>query len=920
MLSSNKRHIIIILLLIPLLLNYGKLSAQSNPFFNVSYSDSVETEPGSSFVYNNVTITNTYSTPLTILTEIQNPQGWNLVNMVQDAIELKPGESYFIPLTYARTPQALAEWTPVSMNFRIQNKADVFAYKFYLIAKPRDRYISRINTREITLSAYQPEVSFKVFIKNTGNMVQKYNLDIRNRVLASGTNIPISLKPGEDTNYICTLKISKQQWQNLRTAETRVNIANQNWLTESYSIVIRKASSNYKAHESQYKTFPLSVFGGVANFGNQLSAYAGFDATFQINDYSNLNVMYTSPPIGAGATKLPPNFAITYNYKRLQIYTGIMGAVGAFTANGLGGRVTYRLKDEDFVSISGIKGSAKLVQGNSDLVSGTAHYSLFNKKIKIVNDVYADFDHDRHINSYICNNMFNIIRTKSLMVSLSGGVGMTHYKDSLIAKNDVIGYTGGYNVIFSKRNFQVGLMDIYTDDKYPGNLQGYNSANNFAKVLFKKSYLGVFYNYNHVLNIQRDTTFNSNIVIYNTKAYGLNTGWNHKRTSVDISTGIIDQTGFTGSLPSYNYVSLSYLYTKDRDNNLTINSFYGASDLTKKNNAYTGNQPYLWIERAVLNIKYGGLLLGYSQAPANTAINQLGSPSLINSDNAKIVETYNVSPFVRHKFMHDQLICQLQYNYMKSDITSFQNINSITTYSNRDKGFDVALGVYMPINSSGGLSANLSFRKNFDVPIITKKAYYNFKIVLFVDENANGKYDVGEQLIKNAEVNISGNSLLTDDSGSIQYINIEKGVYQMDFSNVRGLRGFVPKAGLRQILVINHDEVQFIAFKRSRYVYGTLDIHYAYNKKTVNLENFKVTAVDSDGNVFNTMTDGNGDYYLNLPANKYTISLNPEAFDDTYKPLEIKYSVDLIEHEEANVVFKIMQKRRELNVKQVELK
>lgn len=82
------------------------------------------------------------------------------------------------------------------------------------------------------------------------------------------------------------------------------------------------------------------------------------------------------------------------------------------------------------------------------------------------------------------------------------------------------------------------------------------------------------------------------------------------------------------------------------------------------------------------------------------------------------------------------------------------------------------------------------------------------------------------------------------------------------------------------------------------------------SKKSITNDRIRIFATDSKGVKYSTLTDGDGEFYIDLPESDYTISVNPEVFDDTFRPVQMSYNVDLSNKEEAQVVFEIKQKNR----------
>ena len=148
----------------------NKLSAQTSPYYSVHYSDSVQKEPNSEFVYNTVTITNTFGRTMVLFVTINGADGWRLLSDNQVTVELHPNESYDLPLAYSKTPSSLASWTKATIQVQIKNDPTISNYSFYLKAKARANFLTKANMNDIVLSSYQDSIGVKLYVKNTGNI------------------------------------------------------------------------------------------------------------------------------------------------------------------------------------------------------------------------------------------------------------------------------------------------------------------------------------------------------------------------------------------------------------------------------------------------------------------------------------------------------------------------------------------------------------------------------------------------------------------------------------------------------------------------------------------------------------------------------------------------------------------------------
>jgi hypothetical protein len=81
------------------------------------------------------------------------------------------------------------------------------------------------------------------------------------------------------------------------------------------------------------------------------------------------------------------------------------------------------------------------------------------------------------------------------------------------------------------------------------------------------------------------------------------------------------------------------------------------------------------------------------------------------------------------------------------------------------------------------------------------------------------------------------------------------------------------------------------------------------------LDGIRITAIASNGVVYNTLTNDNGEYSFNLPAGNYIVNVNQAVFDDKFRMSEPSKPADLINNHHLKLQFEIRQKTRLINIK-----
>jgi hypothetical protein len=87
-----------------------------------------------------------------------------------------------------------------------------------------------------------------------------------------------------------------------------------------------------------------------------------------------------------------------------------------------------------------------------------------------------------------------------------------------------------------------------------------------------------------------------------------------------------------------------------------------------------------------------------------------------------------------------------------------------------------------------------------------------------------------------------------------------------------------------------------------------------YSTFKMDLSQILVKAIDSTGREFAALTNENGDYFINVPAGQYTVTLNPEAFTDSIRPVTLYQQIDLRNAVEATINFVLQERRRPMRL------
>jgi hypothetical protein len=278
-----------------------------------------------------------------------------------------------------------------------------------------------------------------------------------------------------------------------------------------------------------------------------------------------------------------------------------------------------------------------------------------------------------------------------------------------------------------------------------------------------------------------------------------------------------------------------------------------------------------------------------------------------------------LSPFVELPWAGKNLFYRFQANYLNEQQTgmSFFLLYNNIQYSSPKTGIDITLTTQVNMSRKEDPLVNLTIRKRLQLPVYKNEASRSFKIVLFIDKDNNGWANEGEECITNARVIVNNDQLLSNSKGEIIFRNTDDKEFIIDFSQIAGLEGWMPKQGFRQVLRPAKDQkVYFFPFTRSHIISGKLVLlRDEQSSLTMPLDGIRIMAVAPDGAIYNTLTNSDGEYFFNLPAGNYIISVNQAVFDDNFRVAEPSKAADLVNNQRLHMQFEIRQKKRVMNVR-----
>lgn len=911
------RGSILLFCLLPLLL--FSLPAQSQLskriYRTALLKDTLIADNNRDFLYNNVNITNLTADSISLLVTIKMPEGWDLTTQKILTVSLPPSQNTILNLRLLPSKSTSANWENVVLEYRLNQGMEALTDTFRVKVQEFTKFKALLLMPSMVLGAYQKDISFPVYVKNTGNVPKKYTITYYNALLNLNYKQPLQLGPSEDTTYKIPLKLSDAQWGLLRKELIKVQVGLEDGETINLMQEISKIGYMLKEHSSAYLDMPLQLETGMTAQGSDdLQYYGALHGRIDLREKERIAFDVRSKTFTQGQFQDNDIYRIEYDSKTWAASAGNIMQLTDFVMDGYGASVSRKWKND--INRVNVYSLLKSRTGDSKLFGADATV-LVKDKVTLYDAITANFDNRKGLYSYLVKQQASAKLTDEISVRVMMGAGLEQSTNNIPGTpKQQVGTSLGYHFDWNSKYFNVTSNVINNSNSYPGVFKGQRSQSHDARAVYNKVFLGGFYDYNlRKQNIYTDTQLISDVFNLKTSSYGAKTGVSFKNTNITFSVGKQrQQQSDTGIAPIYDYrfINLAASVMFGERSYANINSYYGTGALAGMEATTSVD---VMSNQGSLQIYFAGLSARYDIGPYfyHEYLKYLEAPA----EYRRLV----LSPYAELNLFERRLVFRSQMNYNKSlpsgDETS--NVLGNLMYHNYKHGFDFNVTGIVPLHQvtiEPYITASLRVRLN--VPFLPVRKYYQLKLVLFKDENVNGTKDEGEGAIAGQMIALNDNLFVSDERGIVIFKNVEKKSYKADYGYTSKIKGWIPQGGTIQAYTVTGNRTIYVPYKKSKILSGKLNVVLDKNS---NLDfkagNIKVTATSNDSvrASYSTLTDENGEFYFNLPAGIYTVALSEVAFDENFKPTEYAQLADLMINDEKTVYFEIKQKRRAINIR-----
>lgn len=860
------------------------------------------------FYFNSLSLRNTSGRQLNLNIAIEAPCFINFVSEKTQRITVEPGENFVLPIRFSGNSKNTCATGWENIKVKIVDPVNNFLQDVSFAVKPGLTLKWKVQLLQpvVIISDQTTSMVFSFRIENSGNIADKYKISFANEFSVLNYKNLVSLAPGESIVEKVDLKLKDIEIKAIQNKDVTVFFENQ---TGEKKILIQKFSRIESVfHDNMDAWHRLPVTAELNTVGLLKQNPFHFVRIYGNENFSrerSLSFNFQSPSFYMnGQTEPGASPVVEYNTKKITVAAGLLYESNQFIVFGNGLRLRYKKAINDYYEVSYNKSNF------ADIDQGIVRMGKeISKSVLYSNNTILNSDHDAGINAVATVHRFEW-ETKAFKISGETGYGFQHVKNNIIdtsLNGEMIAVSGEKN---SGKLAGIVNLQLYTKS-FPGVYKGYSHYLHDLRWNFKKLNIGTLVELgNQQPFLFIDSSF-ENKFSYLLKNVSLRLGYDGKNMNIITYPGLLMQKQDSLNSPQANMKKLTttIYYTLFKKWQVSLTNNIGSISLPSIKTAGTIFSMYNFLS---VQSKNTGVFIRYDVGP------YYYRDIRDYVDKGTYKKVFQAAPFVNYLFEKINLDTRTQINIIANkpgDDNGVQLLNNLF-WQVPDRGFGLAVNTSFDIKTPANSFINLIVRKQLNVPVVKKKSYKNFRIILFKDANGDGTRSDSELFISNAQIMLENRLLQTNTNGEIEIVNYAGNFLNLDLSTINNLVGWVPSGGIKQKWPISGSKVIYIPFKKARLITGKLVLDKD-EKSTVSfdLASIRITATGRDGTIYSTLTNSDGNFYLNVVEDEYIVGINQNVFDETFKITDPVKNADLVNNRRVDIVFVVRQKRREIIIK-----
>lgn len=906
--------------------------------------------------FNVLKVKNTDASASTFTVDFTAPSGWQIIGDVSREITLAAYDSILIPIRVAVPKEAKGE-VAYSIIGTIKDRAgNVVKNEYCYVKIPKNRDLAvRFVDRYVFLSSTDSKSEFRVALNNRGNQTEQlyFNLEATRGLLFSQSyeqNLAydISLPPFTDTivSFPVLLNVSDNQLSrgvfsvnvNASTQDTafrstvwfkQLSSIQKNTVDETEKALVIDLSAQGLFSDQNKPNYALFMYGDVA-----------------LTETDNVYYYYRNRSSNTRDEFLKYSFSyLGYRNDYLNVRVGDVISVYDLSVYGRG--IDFQ---SNYGSLGFKASAAKNEILNKEQLGSEVSYKVYNAVTLIAGGGYSKDNREKR-EEYLGYGGVLIKPTRNQQVQVRASLSDADYRVINQQRKQAMGLMLGYSLSLKKYVFTF-MGRAYPRD-HIGNLKGRNIADiSMRYTINTKNFVSLFGNYDYYSpRIVTTTSFLPSKYYRNTR---LHLNFQHQHTG-DLSffgeVGIdrfesdnfpaLDPSTYFG-VNSYSAKVGSRISFPTLAVTLSPSATFGYGTVYSYSENYFGvpvsldpnKMRFYQILSALLRGNGWGSMFSYYNGPHTMY------EYFINFYNAKNTRFLRVMPYVDRYIYKDVLQMRLQLSYNNnivagSTYTTFSgNLNYYlpkdwrlyfqTVYSvqNRKETGGEAQSKFATIYFEAGVHKEFNWqqpaRKFYDLNMIFFKDLNGNK---HKDENEPGIRDVLVQLeyvedtIKKKDLHSYNGETLSDQYGVVAFVNIPRGTYKLQYDAVgKDLGAFSKDQDTPYITLVGNTTLE-LPFVEKNKVFGKIVLNRSKLSALgkVDLSNVRISAKDSQGRIYSTLTDAEGYFVLYAPVtDNYNVSVS-NVYYENFDLRQGNYLVHFNGYKQFEVNFVFDEKIRTIN-------
>ena len=895
--------------------------AQDNSGFNTTFSahflnDTAAFELGK-FGFNSLIISNNSAEEVYLRLQIDLPNGWDLLRDPQSTIRLAPFEQQIIPVR-VRMGQKVYGGKVYLVKASLEDMTTGISLlsHFSVSLQQNPEWNARLLQERIFAGEDEGLPNFSFVISNSGNkaLLFDFTLESELRLTLPSEGNQFILAPGEDS--VVTIGIRSRMLNQTRD-KIRIEISSGIKVVRlDQEILI--ISNTVKIHDkNRFLANSYFQLGAI----NALRPHFSFftDLRTEVNfDKGRFLKLRARTFVNRGNVSLQnSNYTLQYETSNAGITLGSLHDFVYSQINGFGFRSNLKTNRQRFelFGVESIWHEGVDVGFRHDLKSGK------NTNLHAEALYTRDLDNGMDYALAVENFKWNIDNKTTLQ--LKGGGSLS--KLNSVDKN-FNGYTVGYSFVSRKRAYSVNSYFNKSSGWFPGMNRGTESHNHdllLYKGVFGLGAYGFLMTRKPVLFTNSFTSYKE-VLFSRNYEYGVQTQVRAGRSNFLLKAGVpylyqkslgtnLEETIINPEIHGKK-ISLDYRFNSSKYTQQYLLS-YEVNSLSEVGGSVVN-------DFESINLQMRGKLqsLGYQVRLQKGPTYFFDYLFFIRTGTPVFRQQYSMF-WASRSDKNVRLNLAANYSEMKGALFNSLYLTSDLEFDIPSRDFNFRLSVNGNILGTNEVPlVSVALIKKFTSAVPFFKKYSTLTIKLFKDKNSNRVWDDGEEPVRNASVNVDGYYLRTNRSGETRLVNADRKTYWLDFKSVNNQIGWRAEKLLSDSINLSQDKEIILPFFTSKTITGEVTYSSAKytNNSKVELNGITVTAVNTAGEKFTTITDSDGKFHFNIPPGEYQVSVDNAVTGSRFYFEKSMTKANILEQENAHVTFQLRERERRMNIKKLD--